>query len=94
VTLPVDVIKIDRTFVEQVHVPGANRAVVDALLSLARTIGVDVVAEGAETQEQLEALEALGCDVIQGFVVSRPVTADAILDLLHDSDAPALLPTA
>ena len=93
VTLPVDVIKIDRTFVEQVHVPGANRAVVDALLSLARTIGVDVVAEGAETQEQLEALVDLGCDVIQGFVVSRPVTADAIFDLLGNADT-VLLPTA
>ena len=94
VTLPVDVIKIDRSFVEQVHVPGANRAVVEALLSLARTIGVDVVAEGAETQEQLEALVELGCDVIQGYVVSRPVRADAIFDLLRDADPTALLPTA
>jgi EAL domain-containing protein (putative c-di-GMP-specific phosphodiesterase class I) len=82
VTLPVDVIKIDRTFVEQVHVPGAKRAVVEALVSLARTIGVAVVAEGAETMEQVDTLRDLGCDVVQGFVVSRPVNAEAITQLL------------
>jgi diguanylate cyclase (GGDEF)-like protein/PAS domain S-box-containing protein len=83
VTLPIDVIKIDRTFVDHVHVPGAKRAVVDALLSLARTIGVHVVAEGAETIDQVTTLEVLGCDVIQGYIVSRPLDADGFAALLH-----------
>jgi diguanylate cyclase (GGDEF)-like protein/PAS domain S-box-containing protein len=82
VTLPVDVIKIDRSFVEQVHVPGPKRAVVEALLSLARTIGVDVVAEGAETDAQVATLDALGCDVLQGYVVSRPIDASGLTALL------------
>jgi diguanylate cyclase (GGDEF)-like protein len=82
VTLPVDVIKIDQTFVDQVHVPGAKRAVVEALLSLARTIGVDVVAEGAETVEQLSTLEEMGCDVVQGYIVSPPVPAARVADLV------------
>jgi diguanylate cyclase (GGDEF)-like protein/PAS domain S-box-containing protein len=89
VTLPVDVIKIDRTFVEQVHVPGAKRAVVDALLSLARTIGVDVVAEGAATEAQVEVLRALGGDVIQGFVISHALSADATTRLLTEEAHPA-----
>lgn len=87
VTLPVDVIKIDRSFVEQVHLPGAKRAVVEALLSLARTIGVDVVAEGAETAEQVDALRQLGNDVIQGFVISKPLLPaelEPLLDLGTD----------
>lgn len=75
VTLPVDIIKIDKTFVDQVHLPGPKRAVVEALLSLARTIGVDVVAEGAETAAQVDTLRAMGNDVIQGFVISEPVSA-------------------
>jgi EAL domain-containing protein (putative c-di-GMP-specific phosphodiesterase class I) len=82
VTLPIDVIKIDRTFVDHVHVPGAKRAVVDALLSLARTIGVHVVAEGAETIDQVTTLEALGCDVVQGYIVSRPLDADSFATFL------------
>ena len=82
VTLPVDVIKIDRTFVEQVHLPGAKRAVVDALLSLARTIGVDVVAEGAETTDQVDVLRALGGDVIQGYVISHPLRGEDLDHLL------------
>lgn len=88
VTLPIDVIKIDRSFVDQVHVPGAKRAVVEALLSLARTIGVHVVAEGAETLVQMATLESLGCDVVQGYIVSRPVPADAFAGLL---EGPALV---
>jgi diguanylate cyclase (GGDEF)-like protein/PAS domain S-box-containing protein len=84
VTLPVDVIKIDQTFVDQVHLPGAKRAVVEALLSLARTIGVDVVAEGAESVEQAEVLRDLGGDVIQGFVVSQPLDATAFARLVAD----------
>jgi EAL domain-containing protein (putative c-di-GMP-specific phosphodiesterase class I) len=93
VTLPIDVIKIDRTFVEQVHVPGAKRAVVEALLSLARTIGVDVVAEGAETLQQATTLAALGCDIVQGYIVSRPVTQASMGRLLERSD-PRLLDLA
>jgi diguanylate cyclase (GGDEF)-like protein/PAS domain S-box-containing protein len=85
VTLPVDGIKIDRSFVEHVHVPGAKRAVVQALLSLGTTIGLDVVAEGPETDEHIEALRQLGCDVVQGFVTGRPLTEDEVTALL---DAP------
>lgn len=85
VTLPVDVIKIDRSFVDQVHLPGAKRAVVEALLSLARTIGVDVIAEGAESLEQVEVLRALGGDVVQGYVISHPVSAADLGDLLARS---------
>ena len=94
VTLPVDIIKIDRSFVDQVHLPGAKRAVVEALLSLARTIGLDVVAEGAETDEQVDTLRALGGDVIQGFVISHPLSPAAFEALLEQRIEPPAVPLA
>lgn len=90
VTLPVDVIKIDRSFVEQVHVPGAARAVVEALLSMAKAIGVDVIAEGAEHLAQLLALRDLGCDLVQGYGTGRPVRRPDVQRVVESS----VLPTA
>ena len=89
VELPVDAIKIDRTFVDRVQVPGAERAVVEALLSLARTIGLHVVAEGPETQEQLDVLRDLGADVVQGYAISEPLPATDVTALLAAAAAPA-----
>jgi EAL domain-containing protein (putative c-di-GMP-specific phosphodiesterase class I) len=81
--LPVDQLKIDRTFVAGLA-PGAvnsltRRRIVDALLGLAGTFGLDVVAEGIEEQAQRSALLALGCLEGQGFLFSRPLDADAIV---------------
>jgi diguanylate cyclase (GGDEF)-like protein len=81
--LPVDTLKIDRSFVVRMPDAGYPRNIVAMIVSLAHTLGLRVVAEGVEDDEQVRLLRELGCDQIQGFYVSRPVPAedvDAMLD--------------
>lgn len=79
---PVDVLKIDRTFVADVADGAFDGAVIRAVTTLARALGVRTVAEGVEAPEQFERLRALDCDVVQGFLFSRPLPADACTPLL------------
>lgn len=81
---PVDMIKIDRSFVAGFGRNRADRAVVSAVVSLAAHLGVMVVAEGIEDQEQLDASRELGCDLGQGYLFARPQPADQLTDLLAD----------
>lgn len=73
--------KIDKSYIARLPAPRA-RAIVSAIVSLARAFDVTVVGEGVETEEQLEALAATGCDFAQGYLLGRPVGAGAIADLL------------
>jgi len=75
--LPFDSLKIDRSFVSQVN-EGSNRDVVRTVVQLADTLGMTVVAEGVETQEQLEALRALGCEYAQGYYFCHPARPEEI----------------
>jgi EAL domain-containing protein (putative c-di-GMP-specific phosphodiesterase class I) len=74
--LPLDTIKIDRSFVTDLDVQDPNVAIVRAVVSLAHGLGVSVVAEGIETDEQARRLRDLGCDMGQGYTWAHP--ADAI----------------
>ncbi len=69
---PVDRIKIDRSFVQEVDRDNKSAAVVRAIIGLARELGLKTTAEGIETHSQLRMLQSLGCDEIQGYLVSRP----------------------
>ncbi len=71
--LPVSELKVDRSFVERLGEGDDDDAIVTAVLSLAQALGIEVVAEGVETAEQLATLRALGCDFVQGFMLARPV---------------------
>jgi EAL domain-containing protein (putative c-di-GMP-specific phosphodiesterase class I) len=82
---PIDELKIDRSFVARMELDPRNAQLVQAIVALARNLGVKVVAEGVETREQLAALRALGCDFAQGFLFSRA---------LPEADADALLARA
>jgi len=75
-TLPVDTLKIDRSFVRAMGGSGRGAAVVDTIAALARAFGLGLVAEGVETATQADALRRHGCGVAQGFLYSRPLTAD------------------
>jgi len=79
---PIDRIKIDRVFVGDLPVKAESRAVVGAIIGLARALGMGVTAEGVETKEQLAVLRDRACDDAQGYYFSRSVTADAIPALL------------
>ena len=77
-TFPFDKLKIDRSFVAGLDINVQARAIVRAVIGLAQAIGVPVLAEGVETQEQLDLLQEQGCDEIQGYLISRPLKLDAL----------------
>jgi EAL domain-containing protein (putative c-di-GMP-specific phosphodiesterase class I) len=71
---PIDILKIDRSFIHRVNInSGANLETVKMIVTLAHSLGMDVVAEGVETAEQLTKLRELGCNFVQGYLFSRPV---------------------
>ncbi len=74
--LPLDVIKVDRSFVAGLHDSATNLAIVRAVVGLAQGLGISVTAEGIEREDQLEVLRELGCDRGQGFLFARPRPAD------------------
>jgi diguanylate cyclase (GGDEF)-like protein/PAS domain S-box-containing protein len=81
--LPLDQLKIDRTFVRDILVSTTNGALAQAIISLARALGLLVIAEGVETDEQLALLSRLGCDCYQGFLFSKAVPAGEFEALLN-----------
>ncbi len=81
---PVDLIKIDRSFVSDLGPHPSQRFVMQSMVELAQRLGVHIVAEGIERRDQLLALQALGCDLGQGYHFSRPVPAEAMADLLAE----------
>ena len=82
--LPVDVLKIDRSFVDGLGREAEDTAIVRSVLGLAHSLGLQVVAEGVETAEQVEGLRALGCKIAQGYYFSRPLPPAALEELLGE----------
>jgi diguanylate cyclase (GGDEF)-like protein len=80
---PVDTVKIDRAFIDGLGTDVSDTAVTEAVISLARALGLHVVAEGAENEQQWQHLRRLGCDEVQGFHFSRPVPADVFEALVR-----------
>jgi diguanylate cyclase (GGDEF)-like protein len=78
---PLDCLKIDRSFVRDIETDADDRTVAQAIIGLGHSLRLDVVAEGVETEPQLELLK--GCDGFQGYLVSRPQAAQGTLDLLE-----------
>ena len=76
--LPLDALKIDRSFISGMSGSAEHMAIVSAIINLARALGIAVVAEGVETEEQAMKLLELGCDEAQGYLFGRPVPADVI----------------
>ncbi len=74
--LPIDNLKIDRSFVQDIPGDANDCAIAAAVIGLARTLGLDAIAEGIETREQQDYLVRIGCDKVQGYLHSKPVSAD------------------
>ncbi len=83
----IDTLKIDRSFVSAMGDRGENSEIVRTIVTLARNLGIDVIAEGVETPEQLAQLRALGCLQVQGFLFSAPVAAEEIESLVSEVHA-------
>lgn len=81
-SLPIDVLKIDKSFIDNITADGIEGQIVKTIVSLAREIGLTVIAEGVEAQEQQAYLAACGCTVIQGYLFSKPLPEAEILALL------------
>ncbi len=81
---PIDTLKIDRSFVKDIHVDQDDAAICAAILAMAQQLGLNVVAEGVETKEQLEFLRHHGCNQIQGYLCSKPLSADQFAVLLRE----------
>ena len=79
---PVDRIKIDRSFTKQLDVAGPSNAIVQAMVTLAHALGIQVTAEGVETSEQHRILMAMGCNTFQGYLMSPPLTAVRLEQLI------------
>lgn len=85
----VDFLKIDRTFIKAIHSEKDNEAIVKSILYLARELNIKVVAEGVETEDQLAFLVAHCCDLIQGYLFSKPVEAGTLSNMLTNNLIPA-----
>jgi EAL domain-containing protein (putative c-di-GMP-specific phosphodiesterase class I) len=79
--LPLDGLKLDRSLVKDIAHDGRDRAILCAMIAMARALGLKVIAEGVETEEQLAILREEGCDLFQGFLRSGPITAEAFAAL-------------
>ena len=82
---PIDVLKIDRSFVSRMLSDATASALVEGLIALARRLGLRVVAEGVEDQDCLARLRALGCEEAQGYIIARPMDAPALSAWLRDA---------
>jgi diguanylate cyclase (GGDEF)-like protein len=80
--LPADIIKIDQSFVADLHATTGSVFLVNAVMDMAKSLGLDVIAEGVETTEQQAVLTKLGCPHSQGFLHSKPLTVEALTALL------------
>lgn len=79
---PMDILKIDRSFVARIEEAAGNLAIIKAIVTLAHQLGMEVVAEGIQTAQQRTTLQALGCEYGQGYFISEPVPADTAESLL------------
>ena len=84
---PLDVIKVDRSFVDGVGAEDEDTAIVAAIVDIARSLGLQVIAEGVEGEVQLERLRELGCHAAQGYLFAGPLPGEAFATFLADADA-------
>jgi diguanylate cyclase (GGDEF)-like protein len=81
--LPFDKLKLDHSFTADATESAHGAAIARAIVAMAQTLGLVVVAEGVETQQQIETLSAMGCTTMQGYLLSRPLPVAAMSELLH-----------
>lgn len=86
---PVDELKIDRTFVRDIPGDGDDEAITTAIIAMAHGLGLSVVAEGVETEQQVKFLHDAGCDLLQGFYIARPMPPDQMETFMRTQDVSA-----
>ena len=84
--LPIDTLKIDRSFIRAVDTDPDDAALLGAIVSMARVLRLRVAVEGVETKRQLELLQELGCDEVQGYLLSPPVRPEEVRRTVDEID--------
>lgn len=80
--LPIDTLKIDKSFIDTVLTDSATRVITESIVNMVKSLGFDSVAEGVENEKQYQYLHAIGCDVIQGYLFSKPLSAEEMESVL------------
>ena len=80
--MPIDNLKIDRSFIKNLHTSSRDKAFVEAIVTMAHTLGMKTIAEGVELEEQFAFLQAIECEIAQGYLFSKPVPPDLFEQLL------------
>ena len=91
---PIDSLKIDQSFVQDITTDTDDATIVSAVITMAKTLKHSVIAEGVETDEQVRFLQAHGCDEVQGYYFSEPVVAHQLAKLLETVIPPFIPPTS
>jgi EAL domain-containing protein (putative c-di-GMP-specific phosphodiesterase class I) len=84
---PIDELKIDRSFINDIHTNPDDAAIAGAIIAMARSLSLSVVAEGVEKKEQADLLSKLGCSQVQGYYYARPLTVGAFTARLREQQA-------
>lgn len=88
---PIDNLKIDRSFIEQMNFNSENLEIVRVIITLAKVLGMDAISEGVETAQQLQQLKDLGCEFGQGYLFAKPLSTTEVELMLKDLSQPSLL---
>lgn len=84
--LPIGKLKIDKSFVNSIMQQEKLQQLIQGLIHFGQSLGVKVVAEGVESKEQYNALKDMGCDAVQGYYISEPITADQVEKLIRSTE--------
>lgn len=85
--LPVDVLKLDRSFISGLGDDSVDYVIIESILSIAKGLNLQAIAEGVETDLQLQSLKDIGCDAAQGYYLSYPIDKEELLQLLAEQKA-------
>jgi len=80
--MPIDNLKIDRSFIKNIHNSPKDKAFVQAIVTMAHTLGMKTIAEGVKLEDQFIFLKEIGCEIAQGYLFSKPIPAKEMVKLL------------
>jgi EAL domain-containing protein (putative c-di-GMP-specific phosphodiesterase class I) len=86
--LPIDTLKIDKLFIDDISKKDSNSIITDSIISLGHKIGLSVISEGVETAEQIQYLKNYQCDIIQGYYYSKPLPSDQVEHFIRQHNSP------
>ncbi len=84
--IPIDTLKIDKSFVDTILLDDSTSIITDAVITMVKKLGLETIAEGVETEEQFEYLKNMHCDNIQGFLLGKPMPSEKLIELIMEEN--------